>query len=106
MNKKSIVVIIMMIIVVTLGFSFVPMLKSYQLSSFENANEKYIGEGQKFVDASGKRCLLSDTIAGDKCPSSSRGYNSDTGKYDMGTSGTAQIYKGEYGYESWEVPLP
>lgn len=93
-------------IVVVVGFSFVPMLKSYQLNSFENTNEKYIGEGQKFVDASGKRCLLSDTIAGDKCPSSSRGYNPETEKYDMGTSGTAQIYKDQHGYESWEIPLP
>jgi len=94
--KKIVTISIIVITLIIVYFSFIPVLKWYSLDSFDKANEKRIGEGQKFVDASGKRCLMSETITGDKCPSSSRGITAD-GKYNMGISGMAEIYAKEYG---------
>ena len=41
---------------------------------------------------------MSETIAGDKCPNTSDGYNPDTGKYDMGASNMAQLRADISGY--------
>ena len=94
MKTKTMVMIVIVVMAVSVSWAFMTALNSQQ--SFQLANETRIGEGQKFVDASGKRCLLSDTIAGDKCPSTSKGITSD-GKYDTGISGMTDIYAKEYG---------
>lgn len=89
--KKIVIIPIFVIIVVIIGFSFIPMLEMYQLYKFDKANDKRLGEGQKYVDSSYKRCLLSEVRADGTCPLSSRGYNPNTGVYDMGVSGVAQL---------------
>ena len=89
--RKVIIIPIIVIAVIILGFSFIPMLEKYHLYSFDQRVERELGEGQKFTDATGKRCLMSDTIAGDKCPIGSKGYNPDTKVYDTGVSGMAQL---------------
>ena len=89
--RKVLIIPIIVIAVIILGFSFIPMLEKYQLYSFDQRVDRELGEGQKFTDATGKRCLMSETIAGDKCPIGSKGYNPDTGVYDTGVSGMAQL---------------
>lgn len=78
--RKIVVISVILLIVVGLSFSFIPMLEKYHLYSFDQRNEKHIGEGQKFTDADGRRCLLSESD-GFRCPATSSGYNADTGKY-------------------------
>lgn len=94
--RKVVIIPIVVVAVVIIGLSFIPMLEMYQLYSFDKANERYIGEGQKYVDSSYKRCLLSDVRADGACPLDSRGYNPNTGVYDMGTSGVAKLYADKY----------
>ena len=82
---------IIAIVVIIIGFSFIPILEQYQLYKWDTKTDELLGEGQKFTDATGKRCLMSETIAGDKCPIGSKGYNPNTGVYDTGVSGMAQL---------------
>jgi len=89
--KKIVIIPIIAILVIIIGFSFIPILEQYQLYKWDTKTDELLGEGQKFTDAAGKRCLMSETIAGDKCPIGSRGYNPDTKVYDTGVSGMAQL---------------
>ena len=98
MRKKSMLVIILTVVVVVFGFSFIPILSTYQLYNFDQENDERLGEGIKFTDDSGRRCLLSDTIAGARCPSSSSGYNPNTGEYVSGRMTIDQLKVGEGGY--------
>ena len=95
---KKIMLVVILTIVVIIGVSFIPILTTYQLYSFDQEVDRRLGERQKFTDSSGRRCLLSDTIAGDKCPSDSSGYNPNTGEYVSGRMTIDQLRAGQGGY--------
>lgn len=81
--RKIVIIPVFAVAVIILAFSFIPMLEMYHLYKFDQRNEERIGDGQKFTDADGRRCLLSESD-GFRCPATSSGYNPDTGKYVVG----------------------
>ena len=96
--RKILILPILFGTILLVSFSFIPILEAYHLYSWEQKIEKNLGEGQKFTDPNGKRCLMSESD-GFNCPITSQGYNPETGKYDTGVSGAAALYAQQYGLD-------
>ena len=91
-------VILIAVVLVVGGLLTVPILQMYQSYQYEKAIDESLGEGQRYVDQNYKRCLLKDVRSDGTCPPTSKGYNPNTGKYDTGASGMADVNSGIYGY--------